>query len=480
MRASLVARLLLSSCALVLLCAPMAAHADPTGDARKAFRAAMRDERWKERRAAYITLLDYDSAQIFEDVLDATMKEENAAVVLEGIKTLGQLESPEALAAFESALSKPRGHKGIVLLLASAEQKGAHGVAQLASILRGKDEQLATLAAAALGRKMVEPGLAPLIDALGHKDWHVVAAAARGLVRLAWSARTEPDKRTGEGPKPAMPAWFDGPKVATALHAKLAKAEGPARGAIIEALESITKKDYGDNPKAWGLHVQGKEPDEATLRRGRTHPAYFFGIPVHTRRAVVVLDTNLLTENEHPFRDMDRLKELCEVPGGRRVAWIKIRSIWQFNSAHVSRFLQDLPSRGTKFDLIFSGPKPALTFGRLTNANAGNKKVAAAEIEKAPHANPNDILGAMTAALDISGSKDSVAWTKGPDTVLCVYSSVPWEAPETDTEVIGATIGLTARIRGIQIHAVGVHEFAYDMLRLFAGQSDGHLLELIK
>ena len=39
---------------------------------------------------------------------------------------------------------------------------------------------------------------------------------------------------------------------------------------------------------------------------------------------------------------------------------------------------------------------------------------------------------------------------------------------------------LLARWRLVQVHAVGVHEFAYEMMRLFALQTDGRYVELLK
>jgi hypothetical protein len=80
----------------------------------------------------------------------------------------------------------------------------------------------------------------------------------------------------------------------------------------------------------------------------------------------------------------------------------------------------------------------------------------------------------MNMALDVSGRKDAVAWQKGPDTVVCVYSSVPWLADETNPEVIGASIGLKAAARMVRVEAVGVYEHDYDMLKSFAGLSGGH------
>ncbi len=452
-------------------------HADGWNDARREFRAAQKNEDWKERRLAYLTLLDWDSKRAFEEVLSATLKEKSAPVVLEGIKTLGTFESEEARAAFDAAVAKPKGRKGQYLLLAFAHQKGAHGVEKLAQIVVGKDAQMATLAAYALGRKAVEGGVDPLVAALGHKDWHVVAEAARSLKRIAWSSMTKPDKKSGKLPEPAMPEWFDPKPVVAALAAGLPKAVGPARGARIEALESITKKDYGDNPDAWKLVAEGEEPSAAVLMK-RKHPPYFFKIPVYGKRIAIVMDINVLCDNAHPFTDRALLQKLCAVPGGRDLAWFKIKSVWQFNAAHVKRFIQDLPTRGVKFDLVFSGMKPRPLFGKLTGANSGNKNTAVEDMDKVTFKTQNDVLGAMTTALDISGKKDSVAWTKGPDVVCAIYSSVPWQAPETDGDVIGAAIGLKARLRGIQVHAVGVHEFAYEMLKTWAETSGGRYLEL--
>jgi hypothetical protein len=465
--------------ALLLLCAlPADARADDSAEVRRAFRAAQRSEDWKERRAAYVNLLDYDGVKVYEELVDAILQERNAAVILEGIKTLGQFESDEARAALLDDLRKPKGRKAEYLLLAMSEQKGAGGEDVLVEILKGKDEQLAGLAAVALGRKATEVVIDPLLRALAHKDWHVVSAAARAIRHVAWSAWTTP-KEKNEKKQPAMPAWFD-PKLALwPLVDALEKAKGRPRADLIEALESITAKDYGDNWQAWVAVAKGEKPSEAVLAK-RVHPPYFFGIPVHAKRVVIVLDTNVRTEDMHPFQDRRRLQELCEVPGAYPVPWYNLKTSGQFMAAHVMRFIKDMPTRGVQFELILSGVKPKHAFGKLKPSNGGTKKVARTVIEKISVANGNDILGAMTAALDISGSKDSVAMSRGPDQILCTYASIPWLSAETDSEVVGAEIGLKARLRLVPIHAVGVREFSYGMMETFATQSGGRYLPLQK
>ena len=464
-------------CLLPLLAAR--ARADDWSVARGDFREDIRAEDWKVRRAAFLPLLDWDGVNAFEEVLDATTKEKNAAVILEGIKTLAAFRTPEAQAALLAALERARGERANVLLMALAEQKGPSGVEELIALLHGKEAQSAALAALALGGKRAPQALPHLLDELDAKEWQVASAAARAIHAMAWSDWTAPDMQKGEVKQPKMPDWFDGAKVRDALIGALSAAQGAARGDIILALEHVTKQTLGDNPEAWALFAQGKEVPPAILRK-QVHPPYLMGVPVWGQRIVVVMDANVLTDRAHPFPQRERLQELCTVPGGRDLAWFKIRTVKNFNDAWVTRFLEDLPTKDTRFELVFSGVKLRDVFGKLQPSNGGTQRAAVEAIEKSGVENGNDVLAAMTYALDLSGKKDAVAWKKGPDVVCCVYSSVPWQAEVTDAEVVGATIGLKARQRLVKIHAIGVHEFAYGMMQLFAGQSGGAYVALTR
>jgi len=460
---------------IALPCA--SARADDWADARKEFRALIKNGRWQDRASAYQLLLDYDGEKAFEEEIGAAVKETNAAVLLVAIKSLGQFETPEALAVFRKGLLKPRGKRGTLLLMASGGTKGEFGVEALIRILQGKDAMQAALAANALGAKRAPVALPPLLDALGHTAWQVASAAARAIEEMAWSDRTRPDPKKGTKAKPKMPAWFDAAKVSWPLIDALEKARGTVRGDLIRALEKIHRKDYGDNWEAWVALARGEDVTPKILRK-RTYPPSFFGVPVYGRRVVIVMDASVLTENLHPFTERARLQELCKVPGGRDVPWFKIRSIKQFIQAWVRRFLMDMPTSGQRFELIFSGQKPSSVFGRLQGMNPGSRTKALDAIEKLDAENDNDILGTMSLALDISGVKDGAAWTKGPDEICCVYASVPWRAEVTDPEVVGADVGLKARRRQVKIHAVGIHEFAYAMMKLFAAQSAGRYVAL--
>lgn len=470
---------------LGLLGASPAARADDESDARADFRSEMRSPNWKVRRGAFVMLLDYDGKKTFEACLAATLKDKNAAVQLAGIETLGKFESEAAQKALLAELSRAKGEKAAVLLMALAEQKGHGGVDELLALLADKDPMKVGLAVLALGAKKAPQATGALVQALTHKDPRVQSAAARAFKTWAWSEMTTPAKNSGKLPEPKMPEWFELATIRDALIAALEKAEGAPRGDIIEALEFITKKDYGDNHPVWVAHAKGEEITSRMLKQ-REYPPHFFGVPIYGERIVVVMDANVLTDREHPFKDRARLQELCENPGRASLPWHKIKSVKHFNDAWVRRFFMDMPTSGVKFDLVRSGLKPDPLFGRLKPANAGTQKKAIEFVEKGGVENENHVLEAMTFALDISGKKDSVAWTKGPDVICCVYSSVPWlpKDPDkdllTDPEYVGAAIGLKARRRLVKIQAAGVHEFAYAMMKLFANQTGGTYRELIK
>jgi hypothetical protein len=453
------------------------AYADGWSDTKRAFQSAMQAKEWKTREQAFLPLSDYDGADSVALVLDSLRGETNGAVLQVAIKTLGSFTSEGAHAALLEALPKSKAPETDYILMALGAVTGEAGADALLDTLRtAKEPQQRALAALALGEKGLERSVPDLLTTLDSKEWQVVGAASRALATIAWSAWTTPTNPK-EGKKPAKPAWWKDADVLPRLADRLTSADGAERGDLITALETISEKDYGWNPEAWRVFAQGKEPDDATLRK-RQYPPFMFGIPLYGRRIAIVVDSNVLTDNVHPFTERERLQELCKVPGGRDVPWFKIKTIKEFNAAHVIRGIRDMPAKKQKFEVIFSAQKPKAVFGKLDAASTGKRNLAIAEIEKMPHSNGNDILLAMHMALDSGGAKDSQAWKKGPDEVLCVYASVPWMVEETDALVIGSTIGLKARRRCVRVNAVGVREYAYEMMRLFAELSGGRYVAL--
>ncbi len=452
------------------------ASADAWGEARASFRASQRQKEWQARREGYFLLDTFDQAASVEECLLALVRESNAAVVLAGIEALARFESAEALAALAVAVREGKGPRKTWALLALADHPGEAGKEVLLEVAQGKDAPAAAQAALGLGRKQVREAVPVLLGLLQSKDWQVRAAAARGLRDMPGTLTMDPVTRQWNWPKP--PAWLEPKSMLPALVEALALAQGRERADMVAALERISLADFGWDVAAWLSLAAGTPAKD--VKRNRSYPPYICGIPIYGRRVVLVLDESSCTEVAHPFSDRARLQELCKVPGARDVPWYQIRSTKQFFAGHAKRLIDDLPAGSSFFDVVFVATKIRPVFGKLAQANPGTKAAAAKEIDEIDIQKGLDTLEGLNQALDASGSSDAVAWQSGPDEVILMTCSVPWDGQVTDQVVVGATISLKARLRMVPIHSVGVGPHPFDMMIVLAKQTGATYLDLSK
>lgn len=478
--------LLLLVCVLlpVLAAAPHAA-ADEWSDARKAFRRAQKSEELSVRRDAYLDLLNFDSEKAAEEALTAMVKENkrsdaSPAVLLSGITTLATFLSEGAQAVVAEAVRKGRGDKRLFAVLALADRPAGGGEALLLDVLKGKEAPLVAQAALALGRRKAKEALPPILELLEHDEWQLRAAAARALEAMAGEAELDP--QTAEMVLPPLPAWMSEQRngIVGALAASLETATGSARGNIVSALERITLQAYGYDVEAWKKLGAGTPPEEIRARPVKVPHA--FGIPIYGERVVIVVDISTCTDDTHPFQDRKRLQAVCEVPGARPVPWFKLRTTKQFFAAHAKRLVQDLPTRGQKFEIIAVFQKVEPLFEKLTSCNSGTQRQATTFLDElAVQDGPNHFVG-LTTALDLSGAKDRVAWSLGPDEIVLMSCAIPWAPSDPNAMVgqteVGAAIGLKARLRMVPIHSVGVGPHPFEMMRILAAQTGGRYVDL--
>lgn len=479
-------RLLLVLCCVLLpiLVGTRPAGADDWSDAKKAFRKAQRADDIQSRRDAFIDLLNFDGTEqtvdAVEEIFKALAKEESPAVILAGIEALSTFVTDEATAAIAGVLEKGRGSRRLHALLALADKPTGGGEDILLEILQGKEEPLVAQAALALGRKQVEKALPYLYALLEHDTWQIRAAAARGVERMAGGPVKDP--KTGEESLPPLPAWLDSGKAIQVLAQSLETAEGRARGDVISALERISQQDFGYDIEAWKRLAAGEEASTIHARPARV--PHIFGIPIYGRKVVILIDISTCTDDTHPFRDLRRLKEVLRVPGGRPAALPTIRTTKDFYGAHAKRLIKDLPTRGYRFDVIAVFQTTEPVFDRLTPVNSGTKRKAIRFIDELSVQNgPNHYL-ALNEALDISGTKDSVAWSLGPDEIVLMTCAIPWAPKDPNAMVgqseVGAAIGLKARMRMVPIHTVGVGPHPFGMMQVISSQSGGTYVDLSK
>ncbi len=477
------ARLLLAfALALVVLLGPALpgggsavrfATADDTKDALKAFRSGSKAEDWKLRREAYLLISDYDGAVAVQGVLSAMAREKNPAILLTAIGILAGFTSEGAQKELVAQLAKSKGGRKMYVLLALARQKGDKAVPILLETLRGKDAPAIAQAAIALGSKEVKAAIPDLVALLRHKDWQVRRAAAMGIARIAQPPPPKPKK--GEQPDPKfrwpVPDELKTADVTTALTTALAAATGRDRGDLIAALETIHEKPYGHNVAAWRLVAQGKEPDERILRK-TIKPAYVFGVPIWGSRVVLIYDNSLRSADPHNFGSGDRLMELCEVPGGRPLLHMRLRTTGQFVQAHFKRCIRDM-GKGTKFELIYFNETVRQTFGKFASVGTSSRRRVDEMFSEIKNDNGIASYDALTTALDLGGAADSKAWKRGPDEIIFMSCNVPTVGELKEADVVGAAIALKARLRMVPIHTTGVLSHAFEMMRTIAEETGG-------
>lgn len=467
---------LLSLVLLIPLLSASLAVGDEISDAKKEFRRQGRSESWQDRAAAYDSLAMIDSAVAVEEALKALVKEKNVAVVVAGIRMLSGLVSEDAVAALRKQAAKPKGNRGFYAISALTDMRGEAGKEELLALLESsKDLPMAAQAAVALGKKQIQAAVPLLVPLLGHKAWQMRTAAARGLLLMAGPIPKKAKPK--EKPKPWVPTWLQVDELIGPLAQALEAAQGSERRPMIHALERLTRQDFGYDPAAWLALADGVKPDQ--IRRKPRNVPYIAGLPVYGKRVIFLIDNVTRTDDAVPFGDKNRLKELCEVPGARRVPWFNIKTIRDFMHAHLARAVMDLPTRGVKFEVVIIGNKGHLTFGKLQSSNPGTKKTIATMLEKLKVESGNDTYAAFRNALDISGKKDSAAWSKGPDELIYMNCTVPWLAAEVeDEDAVGAAIGLKARRRMVPIHTIGVGPHARGLTGALSGLSGGVYLPL--
>jgi hypothetical protein len=456
---------------LALLLAAPPARAEDTRAALRTFAESLKAEGWKDRRDAYAVLAGYDGPGVAQAMLDAMAEEANPAVVLEGVRTLGQLRSSDSKATLVETLRRGRGQRRLHALLALEAQKGSESEAALLEALGDKESVVVAQAALALGARRVEAALPRLLAHLAHGEWQVRVAAARAILALASPPAPAATPGQEPPPPPPVPDALKAPEVSAALLAALEKGRGRERTDLVLALERIQGVALGDDPEAWAQHLAGTPVDPAT-RAGRPQGAHAFGIPIRGQRVVFVLDNSIRAGDPHNFGLGERMEEVCRVPGGPPILSSRLQTSGLFARAHLLRCMKDLDPQ-TRVNLLVFNAQVRPLFEKPVSASAGNRKAMADALDGLEVDDGVATFDALSAALDLWGAKESVAWDKGPDEIVFVTFNAPTAGEITEPDVVAAAIALKARLRLVTIHTVGVTEHAYDMCAQIARETGG-------
>jgi hypothetical protein len=418
----------------------------------KIFQSAMKNPDWKERRDACIRFSDADRAESVGILLEALGREENPAVVLEGLDALAGFRSDGARTALVEVARKGSGTRRLHVLYALEKQKGPEADALLAEVAKSGDGPAVAQAALALGnpeRQGVVPSLLPLLK---DGDWQVRAAAARSLAR--------------HGAKEAIPA----------LAVALDLAKGRDRTDIVAALRALSGQDLGWDPAPWKQLAAGADP--ASIRKVPFEVPTIFGIPITGQRVVICLDNSLRMSEAHPF-GKERLEALCTPDDGKPILWYRIVTNGQFAIAHLKHLADGLP-RGSKFEVLAFNATVNPLLGKLTPAGAAAKKMLEEALDGLQTDDGIATYTVLIDALNAGGAADGQAWRSGPDEIVFVTVNQPTAGEITEGDVVAAAISLKARLRMVPIHTVGIHFHPYDMCRAIAERTGGVYMDLTK
>lgn len=449
------------------------AEADDTKAAVKAFKKALKAEKWQDRRDAYLTVADYDSAEVVKAVLDAMVREQNPAVRLTGLDVLGGLASKGAQERMVAEATKAKGERKQFVLLVLAKSGGDTAVPILRTIVQGKDGPAIAQAALALGRKEVKEAIPELTTLLAHKDWQVRRAGAMALANIAQPPPPEP--KDGKPPPKdfrwPVPEEMKAPEITQALIRALEASDGVERGAIIQVLAEIHEVDHGLNIAAWKAVAAGTEVTKR-LERKREWPPAAFGIPLYGKRIVFIYDNSLRSGDPHRFGTGDRLQELCQVPGGPPLVSSRLLTVGQFARAHIGRAMATMAS-GQKFELITFNATVKPLYGKFASSGGASRKLFDDLFANLEPDDGINTYGAFTEALDMGGASDSKAWKKGPDEIVFITCNQPTQGELKDADVVAAAVGLKGRMRMVRIHTIGIESHPYAMLASIAKVTGG-------
>ena len=457
------------------------AAADEYGDAVKAFRAAQKSEAWKDRAEAYNEISFFDGPKLVGELLSAMAADPHPGVKLAGLTVLAGLVSDEARDDLLKEAEKGKGARRYLAINAISRQQGDYGKDRLLALLENKDQMVAGQAALALGRKGALDTAPALIELTRSSSWQLRGVAARALQALAGPRPGKVKNPSGELVDDPKKKWlvdgFPKDEVVTALIDLVEKAEGSERGLALQALERITKQEFGWDVPAWRKFAGGTKPED--IKRRPKHPPHLCGMPVYAQRPVVIFDRCLPTDDPHPF-GTERLRELCKVPGGPAVLWMPIKTRSQFLRDWTRRFVRSLEKGSHRFEVILAGKQVDAVLGKLDKAGAPAKKKVMTELEELKLQNGLDHLTALEMALNAGGKKDAQAWKKGPDAVIFLACSLPFSVDVTDQDYIAGAIGLMAARRLVPIHSIGVGGHPWSMMRTISAQSGGTYVDLSK
>jgi hypothetical protein len=365
---------------------------------------------------------------------------------------LTEFSDPKAVAAILDRLqSSPDWPiRAITSLALSLSPQGDFNAVTQALLERLKKEKIPNVVVALMEglRKRQDKRaeiVAALIELLKSEHWQIVVTAAKYLDDIEDKSAT----------KPLIDALerTDG-RIRSDLHQSLVKLTGVQRSEDPEAWKAWWKENGA--PFVEGQYVPPPGERAEPSRRGE-----FFGLPVHSRNVIFILDRSdsMREELVWPLTDDDRsVLDQIAAPGKSKIEIARFQ---------VKKALLRLPPK-TRFNILYYNEATRLFSDEMATLDDKTRKKAFDFIDSVQPSGGTDLHLALGTALAYARDSDGLLRREGADTLFLLSDGLPNSGQVTSADRILSRLWTQNIINRMDIHTV------------YTGKDRGKGLDLMK
>jgi hypothetical protein len=232
------------------------------------------------------------------------------------------------------------------------------------------------------------------------------------------------------------------------------------------------KKNDSTDPDSDTKNVWGERFPGGT---GNVKAARWFGIPVLADRVVVVLDA---TQRMDQGWKIDPVKERAKPKETRTPNFFSVKTRYALSLAHLNRMLKETPAK-TQIALALYHDKAAPPnhsivpeSGKWLKISKKTRKVLGAAIKGYEPGGTSSLYEGMQAGFAFQSSKRPAQL--GAQVICFLTNGRPTGGEfKNRADRIKGEIWVAAQVRGVVVHAAGLHHHAFDLLKDMAKESGG-------
>jgi len=445
---------------------------------------------WKDaaddaaRRRAVSTLRDAPDGVKVSLLLDEVLRKDPApAVQREAAVVLRTVKGDDALRDLvEAAGGKAPWTLRSTVIEGLGGVDSPRAVEGLLKLLKRSDTRSVASALFALAERHPPAALEEVKKAAAHSQWQVRLGALEFLARLGDAA--------------LVPFLCD----------RLEEEDGRLRQEVVEALKTVSGKDYKDDAVKWRAYAAGGAEaaekagapagDPAAKGGGRAvatgdppvEPTYY-GEKVYSDKIVFVVDFSL-SMNEEMVIDRDTIvRETGAVVSGSDaetkeekrkngeiipIEWWKIRTRMDFARSQLKYVISTL-KRDQYFDVVWFSDTIEAWQGGLTPARPAYKVRAAEWLDEKECEGGTNTWGGLTKALNLVGrGTEDENYSRGADTIYLLTDGEPSKGDIIDKDAIVDAIERIHKVRRVKIHVAQIGTSKLPFLQRLAAVTGGN------